>query len=65
LVSTDGIDGVSTSYSSFVPSRRDGKMIDFIMSYKKSPRSSISDRAPPKFAIRSFLVRRTTNEQDV
>jgi hypothetical protein len=61
----DGFDGVGTSYSSFVPSRCDAKNIEITINYERRLRPSISGRAPSKFAIRLFLVRRTTNEQTV
>jgi hypothetical protein len=59
----DGFDGVGTSYSSFVPSRCDAKNIEITINYERRLRPPISGRAPSKFAIRLFLVRRTTNEQ--
>src|SRR6202051_526510 len=57
------INGVGTSYSSFVPSRRNAKNIDVTICYRCRWSSLGGGQPPPKFAIRSFVVRRTTNEQ--
>jgi hypothetical protein len=63
LVSKDGIDGVGNRYSSFVPSHRDTKSNYFTKSYKLIRGSRRATSPPPKFAIRSIFVRRTTNKQ--
>jgi hypothetical protein len=59
----DGSGGVRTSYSSFVPARVRAEMIDRLMRYGVMPKISASADSHSKFAIRSFLVRRTRNER--
>jgi hypothetical protein len=51
------------SYSSFVPSYRNTKNIDIIISYWRNVTLPDDRGAHAKFAIRSFFVRRTINEQ--
>jgi hypothetical protein len=58
----DGYNGVSTSYSSFVPSYRDAKTYGLSLLRRPARRQS-SLPAALKFAIRPTLVRRTTFEQ--
>jgi hypothetical protein len=59
----DGSGGVRVSYSSFVPARMRAEMIDGLMRYGTLPSISASADSHSKFAIRSFLVRRTNHEQ--
>jgi hypothetical protein len=60
----DGGGGVSLIYSSFVPARARAEMIDRLVRYGVLPKISASVDSHSKFAIRSFLVRRTRNERD-
>ncbi len=59
----DGSGGVRRSYSSFVPARAEAEMADRLMCYEAMPEISASADSHSKFAIRSFLVRRTNHEQ--
>jgi hypothetical protein len=58
----DGSGGVSLSYSSFVPACLGAKIAIGLICYDMLPEISASVDSHSKFAIRSFLVRRTKNE---
>ena len=57
--SKDGIDGVSISHSSFVPSLRSKIIIYFSDTYEIKPSLRRADLSHGKFAIRPTIVRRT------
>jgi hypothetical protein len=59
----DGSGGVRLSYSSFVPARVNRKIAIGLICYDALPEISASADSHSKFAIRSFLVRRTKNER--
>jgi hypothetical protein len=60
----DGSGGVTASYSSFVPARVEAKIAIGLICYDPPSGISASADSHSKFAIRSFLVRRTRNERD-
>jgi hypothetical protein len=55
MVSADGIDGVGTSYSSFMPSYRDAKISCIIMGYNAIRPACGDLGSHPKFAIAQSL----------